>query len=228
MGPKHHTGTIKAEEEKRRTVFKPILDNPYTKITWPTVEDSETILQLIVELLSPIGTHAEYIKKNVFPLPDSPGISEFVSLGFNPTMELLEGQAQKIFHDGEFDSEDDRLAIVFVCRSDIDSVLMTSHFPISCAAASSPEKSVPPVKLVQLPKGSMVSLSKSTGENNLGIIGLKSEAPGAKKIFELAENIDSVHVPWINDIKVGLKTPVIKNLKTSAPVKVKKQKKKQK
>lgn len=220
MAPKYQKGTLRAEEEKRRTVFKPLLDNPYTKTTWPEVEDGETLTKLLVELLAPLGTHADYIKKKVDPLPEAPEISDHVTVGFNCTMEAIEKQAQEVYTQRSERKAEDIVAI-FVCRSDFESSLVVSHFPLSCCAASTADTQV---KLVQLPKGSMSSLTKASGYQNLGVIGLRRDTPGAKTIFEIIEKIGNVEVPWINDAKKSLQPPVIKNMKTTAPIKVKKKK----
>lgn len=220
MAPKYQKGTLKAEEEKRRTVFKPLLDNPYTKATWPEVGDGETLTKLLIKLLSPVGTHAEYIKKKVDPLPEAPEIATHVTIGFNCTMEAIERQAHEVYKQ-TFEAKTDNIVAVLVCRSDFESSLAVSHFPLSCYAASTADTKV---KLVQLPKGSMPALSKATGYQNLGVIGLRRDTPGAKTIFEVIDKIENVDIPWMNDVAKSLQRPVIKNMKTTAPIKVKKKK----
>ncbi|CAN6622649.1 hypothetical protein TRVA0_009S00650 [Trichomonascus vanleenenianus] len=223
MPPKYHTGALKAEEEKRRTVFKPVLENPYTKIVWPEVSESDghSMVELLVSLLAPIGEYQSYVNKKVNPLPDPPTIANSLTLGFNPTNAAVEDQIQL----AQKGTKIEGVKAIFVCRSDVSTSLVVSHFPVLCAAGSiTCGKSI---KLIQLPKGSLGQLSNATGRTDPFVIGLRelTDGPGGA-LFGLVEKIAPVNVPWIHEV-AQFQLPAVRNVKTTAPIKVKQNQKQQ-
>lgn len=54
------TGSLKDLDQKRKQVFKPVLDNPFTQSNlWPFIkpELAEQIIQLLELILAPIGNY---------------------------------------------------------------------------------------------------------------------------------------------------------------------------
>jgi ribonuclease P/MRP protein subunit POP3 len=207
--------SLKAVEAKKRTVFKPILDNPYTRSPWPPVSVTEgsVIVELLCALLNPLSTYEEYVKSKVTPLPEVPEIASYVTVGFNSTNAAVENQTQqRLFLDT---NDENYVVAVIVCRSDITSALVTSHFPLLCAAASLKGK---PVRLIQVPKGSKAKLSQAVGKSDGSVIGLRKGAPGAQALLQMIEKVPIPVVEWLNG-DLHFAPPLIKKLKTTAPIK---------
>ncbi|RLV89628.1 hypothetical protein JA1_005066 [Spathaspora sp. JA1] len=212
--------SLKELEKKKKQVFKPILDNPYTQSnTWPFIEPdlSTTILDFLDVLLSPIGkykTSTALVKQQVQP----PDIVNFVYHGFNSTVEALEIQAgvnRGIRHDKLAKPQ---ITHLFICKYDIVPNIITSMFPVLSYTASGSTR----VKLVQLPRGSMDRISKAVGVENTGIVGFTEGCPGAEALFELVNSsVKDVEVPWLDGLLTGdmkFVAPGLRNIVTTAPV----------
>ncbi len=224
--------SMKEQEQKRRQVFKPVLDSPFIQVSWPFIQqdDLKTILELLLSILEPLGKYHEVLKQGCFPKPEAPEILDFVTLGFNSSTSSLEKQARKnyqIFKDPiiakskPITENDSNIRVLFVCKSDIQPALLTSHFPILCFTASRSQdkrQCSKPVKLVQLPKGTMQKLSTATGQTNCGIISLKENTPGSSILFQLLDtSVSDIDVPWLSSDPPFYK-PVVKLLNTTAPI----------
>uniref|UniRef100_A0A060T734 ARAD1B19932p n=1 Tax=Blastobotrys adeninivorans TaxID=409370 RepID=A0A060T734_BLAAD len=206
--------------EKRATVFRPVLDNPYTKVEWPSVSDGEKLTELLCALLEPVGVYNE-IKKKHNQDAKRPKVLESVTIGFNSTTKAVEDQVDiSRKSDKELERQHDDVSVVFVPRSDIAPVL-SGHFPVLCAVASIRA----PVKLIQLPKGSLSRIANAVGDDScMGIVGLRTgegtDIEGFKELSDLVNQVAQVNIPWLRSImSTGFKKPNIKGLKTTAPMK---------
>lgn len=208
-------------------------------------EDGTYIIELICSLLEPMGSFKQIQTSN----PKSnrndntqlrPDIADFLTIGFNKTNEALEQQARKFYHSMgvisdtsalEKETTNNGVWLVFVCKQDMKSQLLWSHFPALCAAASlasetssttsTEQKSRPKsVRLIQLPAGSCTRISNALGLDRVSVIGLRPGSSVASELENriLKNDIGLVEVPgWMNQIK--LNPPVISSLKTTAPIK---------
>ncbi|KAJ8100535.1 hypothetical protein POJ06DRAFT_268123 [Lipomyces tetrasporus] len=234
-------------DEKRRVVFRPVLDNPHVKVLWPTVsaDDGKLFVDLLCSLLQPVGTYIctkskiKQQKKTVtsttssshaaeqLQKPTRPDVLNYLTLGFNPTTFALEAQVSRIFAQQSYiaptksttavsskKTSKHPLTAVFVSRSDITPAVLLSHFPILCASSSIP------VRLVQLPRGSLARLSQATSIPGLGILGIRPDCPSASMLFNALERVDLVVVPWA-EARLGssvYETLKVKQIITSAPI----------
>lgn len=214
------SGSLKDIETKRRQVFKPVLDNPYTQAAWPWVEapQGEVYRDILCTLLEPLKHHKELLKTKPEVLPEPPLALAHATLGFNSTVKALERCAP--VGRGAKGAALPVLGVVFVCKSEITPAVVTQHFPVLCYVAGR-------VKLVQLPRGSMDKLSEAVGRPHTGIVGITRDMPGAGTLVALVEGgVGDVEVPWLEG--VDFQKPVLKVLKTSAPMGKPKQKTKPK
>ncbi|ODQ78458.1 hypothetical protein BABINDRAFT_18548, partial [Babjeviella inositovora NRRL Y-12698] len=207
--------SLKDIENKRRQVFKPVLDNPYTQAPWPRVDPQQghDIRDILCTLLEPIGRHNAHLKTHPELKPSAPLTFQHATIGFNSTVKALELQAP--VGKGRSKVVYPALSVVFVCKPEISPSLITQHFPVLSYVASSPERKV---KLIQLPRGSMEKLSEATGQPHTGIVGITKEMPGASTLLAIInENVEDVEVPWLENVDFFSK-PVLKVLKTTAPI----------
>lgn len=231
-------GSLKALG-KRRQVFKPVLDNPYTQSNlWPFIspELAGQILDYLTVILGGLGNYNKLLQesKNLgLAMPSNePGIKSQITIGFNSTVKALENQAS--VHRVEKSNKRRRREIdghfikyVFVTKFDIQPEVLTQPFPVLCFTASpSRDKRV---KLIQLPKSSMSILSKVLNVENVGILGMTEKIEEASALYTLVENsVKEIQVPWLDGLFDGPETfmkPALKFLKTSAPILPKKNKK---
>lgn len=233
--PNALSGSLKDLEKKRRQVFKPILDNPYTQSnTWSNIEPDvgNNIVDLLERLLASVGKYNLLVKeeKDKSKLPDKPEIYDQITLGFNSTVSKLENQAQTKFNKKLID-EESSIRYVFVAKRDINPSIMTNFFPTLAYTAS---PSATRIKLVQLPKGTMDRLSKCLNKDNVGIIGLPGNIKDATSLYDIVDtNVEDIEMPWLADLLDGagtnrfMKAPV-KHIETSAPIMPKKNDQKKK
>ncbi|KAK6892225.1 Ribonucleases P/MRP protein subunit POP3 [Candida tropicalis] len=198
---KASSSSIKAQEAKKKIVFRPILDNPYTQSNvWPFIEPQLGVD--IIDLLENI------LKTN----KDSKEIYH----GFNSTVGTLEKQAA--YNRGKTnDPIPSQIKYVFVCKFDMTTPILTSMFPVLCMTSSKNDQNM--VKLIQLPRGSIERLSKALGIDNSGIIGITENLTQARPLYDLInENVKNVEVPWLNGIfnkEVPFEVPNIKQIQTT-------------
>ncbi|KAK9368699.1 hypothetical protein V1509DRAFT_658399 [Lipomyces kononenkoae] len=231
-------------EQKRRTVYRPVLDNPHTKVLWPAVsaDDGKLFVDLLCSVLQPVGTYIDQknkvrrhknkssgtpVEAEQLQKPIRPEVLNYLTFGINPTTIALEAQASSVYAQSAYVSpiilttaplskknRKGPVTAVFIARSDITPAILLSHFPLLCTSSSSP------VKLVQLPKGSMGLLAQATGIPGLGIVGIRQGCPGASMLFNGLERIDEVVVPWARFSRGGnvYQALNVKQVVTSAPV----------
>lgn len=229
-------GSLKDIERKRREVFKPILDNPYTKGSeWPAVdlETQKAIVDFLAQLLSSYGGYLQLQKNKRTSL--SVELTDKITLGFNSTVKRLEAQAApnraKVLKKSAKKTKTvpkleakttGYVKYVFVCKSDISTPLLTSCFPLLTFSAS--KSLLDRVKLVELPRGSMSRLLKVLHTENTGIISITDDWSEGKPLFDLIDRkIEDQEVPWLHGLFEGelgeaFEKPAIKFLKTTAPI----------
>lgn len=96
--------SLKQKDEKRRKVFKPFLDTPFTQSGW-VVPDNNEDGENIVDILINTSTN------------------EFI-LGFNENVKYLESNIQQ--------NVTNSMEVLFVCRSEL-STNVTAQLPTICA-----------------------------------------------------------------------------------------------
>mgnify|MGYP001119046192 CR=1 FL=1 len=214
--------SLKELEKKRRQVFKPVLDNPFTQSNlWPFIEPelATNIIDLLEIVLSPIGQHSKMVSelKDKSKCPPKPEICNEITIGFNSTVSTLEKQAQTRFKRRKT-STNKFLNYVFVTKYDIAPSVLTSFFPTLTVTASNEQR----VKLIQLPRGTMDKLSKFVNKENVGIIGMTSNVAGASSLYKIIdENVTDVDIPWLSglfDEEQKFVKPSLKHILTSAPI----------
>lgn len=243
------SGSLREIERKRRQVFKPVLDNPYTQTTqWPFIEPelAENVIGLLQVALQALASYNEARERQIGQekaqeRPDKPKLTspvgDHVTIGFNSTVKSLESQAKKF---RRFDQSTSRgkplqetaagentpyLKYVFVCKYDITPAILTSHFPILTFTAS--RSLADRVKLVQLPRGSMERLSRALHVKSAGIIGISAEFALAQVLRDLVNTqVADVQAPWLEGLLSGEWGPFYKPnlafLATTAPIMAKK------
>lgn len=225
------SGALKDFDEKRRQVYKPVLDNPYVNAnTWPEVSPqlAVDIVDLLSVVLAPLGKYHQLLKEKA--KPDAPPLANKVTLGFNSTVKRLEAQAapkrDRVLNRKPSEPVKPYLKYVFCAKADIKPALLIQSFPILAYTASRLLEDR--VKLVPLGKGAMAKLLAAAGVQNTTIVGLEQDVSGAQPLYDLVDKIDDVDVPWLSGLfgehsDVFFK-PNLKVLKTSAPKVQKKQK----
>lgn len=239
------SGSLKATESKRRQVFKPILENPYTvSKKWPFIEQStaRTILELLESVLSPVGNHNEALKnarseseRNQIKT-NAPKILHEVTIGFNSTTNALENQAQMRRHiltkkpkQNSKNSNRKNIRFVFVAKADMGSSVLSSSFPVLSYTASDSKNDL--VKLIALPKGSVTTLSRTLKCDDCSVLGLTPNIEDAKPLYDILDKIEDLELPWLDYLfephcstYTYFEKPSIQMVQTSAPI-IKKQKK---
>lgn len=212
----------------RKQVFRPFLDNPYTKNAWPAIspESISAITDVLVSVLQPIGTFNGLKKKKVTPPPQEPFCYKSVAIGFNSVNSAVEDQIQRAVHDSsDKDTTKDPIIAVFICKSDISNPVLTNHFPLLCATASKLGDGA--VKLIQLPHGSKSKLS-GVLDCDGSYIALRASLAETMPAYmqtltNLLDNAPPVSIEWLNKNPVFQKAN-IRRLQTTAPIIKKKEK----
>lgn len=205
--------SLKEREKRRRQVFKPVLDNPYTQVNWPFIEPQrgEDIRELLIDTIKPIGVYNEVLKRieadKSIPPPQRPEILDQVKIGFNDTTSTLESLAKRHQHPLP-------LGYVFVCKYDISPRILVQHFPVLTYTASKGANSH--IKLIQLPKGSAQRLSEALNISDTTILGVSINSPLSKT--DIFNDIQDVSVPYLEHMKDLYNKPVINFLSTTAPI----------
>lgn len=215
------SGSLKDADQRRRQVFKPVLDNPYTQSPWPFVEPAvaQHLLGLLDHVLAQLGQYNRLTQSKSLSLPTKPHIAQHITVGFNSTVGALERQAQAARDQKPLDSY---IKYVFVTKYEVTPSVLLNPFPVLTRVASRlPEDQV---KLVQLPRGALQRLSEVLHVPHVTIVGLAANVPEARAIYEVVDaKVANVDVPWIEDILAlasnpRFSKPVLKVLATSAPI----------
>lgn len=198
--------------EKRRAVFKPLLENPFPAVEFPFIEQELQghILEFLLNQLQEVSLW-NGIKGD--DKPPKPEIVKELTIGFNSTVKCLEAQARP--HKKHLEK---KIRYVFVCKPDITPQLLIQQFPVLCYTASRGVK----VKLIQLPRGSASQLGEKLARR-CTILGMFDNDIIPTSFKTLLESTPDVQVPWLEEVK--LRELNVKMLETSAPVKVQKKNK---
>lgn len=175
---------------KRRQVYKPVLDNPFTNEAhlWPHVHDQPLIWQLlrssILNKLAHIQSGEEYPWE--------------LYTEFNDIVQYLRSDQ------GNTDS-----VCLFVCNRDPDvPLVLLQQIPLLCYMAPMT------VKLVQLPKNAMATF-KSVSK--YGMLLLRCDDRVDKKfVSQIEKNVDPLQFRWLNAVKY--QPTSVKLLKTTVPI----------
>lgn len=190
--------SVRKEEKrvaKRRQVYKPILENPFTNEGkyWPHVNEQKLVLELLEEKVLKKWKLLHEMKSE----PEEQLGS--VILGFNDIVRKLSDR-----------SENPQKYMLFVCKKDNPAVL-SAQIPILC------ETSVHDVLLVQLPRLSLAKFDDACGDKVHDGICLVQTNPHFQDLGKLvANNVEPLDIPWLHSAQCT-KTPV-KLLRTTAPV----------
>ena len=200
-------------------------------------EDSAYVLGMLTSALEPLQHRTDRTQKNLIARPD---IADYLVLGFNAVNAVLETQAQRyLFSPGAKNSNSDSqkeekndendIEMVFVCKADMKSALLSAHFPELVAAASAASdknaetdvsKSLGTVRLIQLPAGSASRLAQASGLTQLSVLALRRGFAGTAELTARLESrqIGQVETPgWLGQAR--LMPPAIATLVTTAPIK---------
>ncbi|CAH0019017.1 unnamed protein product [Clonostachys rhizophaga] len=222
MGPSSQTNVANV---RKRTIYQ--LDTPFSTVSWPDIslEDQESILELLCSLLSSLGQHRrDHVKpskgKRVAkrekvtadqkdlakdqPIPQAPELGLKVDIGFNVITRNLEGISRgESGHtenaDGDVDLQTNETvySMVFVARGDQSSAF-NCQFPRMVAAAT---KELPPdsqTRLVGFSKSCSERLSKSLHIPRVSSIAIKRDAPGCKALWDFVrEKVPPVDAAWL-------------------------------
>ncbi|ETR99113.1 hypothetical protein M419DRAFT_87288 [Trichoderma reesei RUT C-30] len=209
-----------APSSKKRLVHH--LDTPFSTSSWPVIslDDQDSILELLCHLLSPIGQHrrlhikpskgkraARREKKTKMQLdepsgsvkiqpPPVPELSASVDVGFNSITEKLGSLTQP--SDGTAHS-DKRYSMIFVARGS-QSPAFNHHFPQMVAAASRYLPDKEKIRLVGFSKPCSERLGSVLGIPRVSSVAISAHAPGADALFALVQNtVSPVESPWLDE-----------------------------
>ena len=161
--------------------------------------------------------------------PASPEVLKCLTIGFNTTTRHLEVLAKKrmtspmlettapafaLNHDAHvgFDSMEQKpLVAVFVPQVEQPTILH-AHLPLLIKSASLASPSLPPTRLIALPKGAEARLSKALGIPRVGLVGLTDNSPHASQLIEFSRiHVPEVKIPWLQESTAGLYLPPVIN-----------------
>lgn len=111
------------------------------------------------------------------------------------------------------------IAAVFVPRSSQPSVLH-AHLPLLIYTASMAHPTLPPTRLVTLPKGSEVSLCDALALPRISFLGIMEDAPHSAVLIEyVRQHVPAIEVPWLQRTARGEYMPAhINAIQTTTPV----------
>lgn len=211
-----------APSAKKRLVHH--LDTPFSTSSWPeiTIDDQESILELLCHLLSPIGQHrrihtkvsrgkraakrekrakskADEVPNSVkIPAPPSPELSASVDVGFNLITKNLGLHTQSAALDEANESRKD-YSMVFVARGS-QSQAFNQHFPQLVAAASRNLPAKEKIRLVGFSKPCSEKIGSVLGIPRVSSVAVSRHAPGADALFAVVQNLVApVDSPWLNE-----------------------------
>ncbi|KAH7313359.1 hypothetical protein B0I35DRAFT_513041 [Stachybotrys elegans] len=196
---------------RKRVVHQ--LDTPFSSVAWPEIppEDQDAILELLCNLLSPIGHHrrtysqpskgkraARKAQKNEqnakapsTGTPQSPELAAKVDIGFNSITRSLESMT------ASFEQPAEPYSMIFVARGN-QSAPFNSHFPQMTGAAS---RNLPPdqrIRLVGFSKPCSARISQCLGIARVSSVAILRDAPGAEALWTFVQKVvDPVETSWL-------------------------------
>ncbi|KAI1808397.1 hypothetical protein F4811DRAFT_500706 [Daldinia bambusicola] len=215
-------------ERRKKTVYQ--LDTPYSAVSWPsiTLEDQETILELLCSLLAPLGQYRlEYVElskgkrdkkrkrkitttqsERIAP-PPAPELNSYVDVGIVTVtrhLQELASQAQvKITSSDDKPTTQDvahrSYSAIFVDRSELPNVL-NGHLPQAVAIASKAHPEKIPIRLVGFSKSCGERLSESLGIPRVFCIGILQGAPDSQALVEFTtKHVPIIEIQWVEEAK---------------------------
>ncbi|KAG6007951.1 hypothetical protein E4U21_005312 [Claviceps maximensis] len=197
------------------------LDTPFSTVTWPEIsmEDQDTILELLCALLSPIGQHRRmHLKtsrgkrkaktnsqacagKSAPSLlkPAKPELVDHVVVGFNAVTTGLESMSSnnEISHSGQIHRP--LYSMIFVSRGN-QSAAFNCHYPKLVGVASKMCASTEDIKLIGLSKPCSERLADCLGIARVSSLAIKKDAPGVEALWTFVNNhVDPVDVAWLDN-----------------------------
>ncbi|KAM0264097.1 hypothetical protein ACHAQJ_000842 [Trichoderma viride] len=210
-----------APATKKRLVHQ--LDTPFSTSSWPeiSIDDQDSILELLCSLLSPIGQHRRVhvkpskgkraarkekkIKAKLdgtanlakTPTPRSLELSASVDVGFNSITKHL-GSLSKPSEEAISPHKD--YSMIFVTRGN-QSPAFNHHFPQMVAAASRNLPDKEKIRLIGLSKPCSERIGSTLGISRVSSIAISRHAPGAEALLAVVENIVApVDSPWLSEM----------------------------
>ncbi|KAG2157938.1 uncharacterized protein EDB93DRAFT_1077566 [Suillus bovinus] len=120
------------------------------------------------------------------------------------------------------------IAVVFVCRADVNPPILLDHIPHLVAGCNStrlgsnPLGARQPLKLIVLPMGSESALAQVLGLRRASVIAIHNDAPYLPIFCDMLQSVPVISAPWLvppiqhNSPKCLIPTH-IKQLRTTAP-----------
>ncbi|KAJ2963260.1 hypothetical protein NQZ79_g1695 [Umbelopsis isabellina] len=196
----HHGSNLRKAEEKRKVVYKAVLDTPFI-LKWPFTPANihDEILQLLCDNLKPLGqarAERRRQRKNKVKVAENLPASPIVITGINAITRNLEKK-----------DPDDSDALLFVCRGDIDPSQLCAHFPQLSALANR--------KLVSLQQGAETAISSSLGLKRVSAVQIQGTGDLWERLVKATSVIPTLDAPWLEARYMNTQ---IKTLETSTPV----------
>ncbi|CAM1502885.1 Fc.00g076610.m01.CDS01 [Cosmosporella sp. VM-42] len=195
------------------------LDTPFSAVSWPEIslEDQDTILELLCDLLSPLGHHRQAHAKrskgkraarrqneanktglaaHEVPVPPQPQIATGIDIGFNSITRNLQSSAV----DGNQKSDDAPsryYSMIFVARGN-QSATFNCHFPQMVAAASKDLPTERKICLVGISKPCSERLSTCLGLPRVSAVAILKDAADAGALHDFVKKVVSpVDATWL-------------------------------
>ncbi|KAF9765196.1 hypothetical protein IL306_002569 [Fusarium sp. DS 682] len=196
------------------------LDTPFSTVSWPPIltEDQDTILELLCDLLRPIGQHRQtHIKKSKGkraaqkekdakkadhaseqpPVPPMPEIEANVDVGLNSITRNLQSWSRKDTESTE-EEPNQQYSMIFVARGDQASTF-NCHFPQMIGTASRNIRPESQIRLVGFSRPCSERLSACLGVPRVSSIAIHKGAPGAGALQEFVmKKVAPVEASWLD------------------------------
>ncbi|KAL6821121.1 hypothetical protein J3E69DRAFT_48521 [Trichoderma sp. SZMC 28015] len=209
-----------APSAKKRLVHH--LDTPFSTSSWPEIslDDQDSILELLCHLLSPIGQHRRIHTKTSkgkraakrekrakskvdevpnsvkIPTPPRPELSASVDVGFNSITQNLGLHTSP---PDESNKSHKDYSMIFVARGS-QSQAFNQHFPQLIAAASRNLPDKEKIRLVGFSKPCSERLGSVLGIPRVSSVAVSRHAPGADALFAVVQDLVApVDSPWLNE-----------------------------
>ncbi|KAF3058774.1 hypothetical protein CFAM422_011896 [Trichoderma lentiforme] len=212
-----------APSAKKRLVHH--LETPFSTSSWPeiSIDDQDSILELLCHLLSPIGQHRRIHTKTSkgkraakrekrakskvdevpnsvkIPTPPGPELSASVDVGFNSITKNL---GLNTSPPDESNKSHKDYSMIFVARGS-QSQAFNQHFPQLVAAASRNLPDKEKIRLVGFSKPCSEKLGSVLGVPRASSVAVSRHAPGADALFAVVQNLVApVDSPWLNETPI--------------------------
>ncbi|GAB0133733.1 hypothetical protein EsDP_00002130 [Epichloe bromicola] len=197
------------------------LDTPFSTVPWPEISlgDQDTILELLCNLLNPIGQHrrmhvkaskgkraaereasaTEAKSEATVPKPAKPELVDHIVVGFNAIsrgLEMMSSDSETIQNRG---SSDHSYSMIFVARGN-QPAAFNCHFPKMVGVASRKGDSTKNIKLIGLSKPCSNRLAACLGIARVSSLAIKKNAPGVEALWAfINDHVASVDIAWLNN-----------------------------